>query len=397
MRNLLAWMSTHAQTVDLVLAAVVTAVPLAVEATDALDRGATVDAADLVASVLAFALIALRRRAPRAVFAISLVAAAWSITPADDQIVLQVAAFLCLITLAETTDRRTAWTAGGVAALVLFVTSAISIPGSFRDDSLQPVAWMLTAAAIGDAVRSRRAQDAATRDRAEALRQRAERAEEALEEETRRQIAEERLRIARELHDVVAHHIAVITVQAGVAGQRLRTDPDAAEVALGHVRRGANTVLDELGGILRVLRRPDDEAPERSPLPTATDLDRLVASFEMAGLVVDAELRGTDEPMAAATGLTLYRVVQEALTNAQRHGTGSAARLRVDVTPTGLDVEVRNPVGPNPHAESGTRRPSHGLVGMRERVAAAGGTIETGRIDGHFRVAVALPLRKDEP
>jgi signal transduction histidine kinase len=230
----------HPSVVDAVLAAVVTVVPLFVEATDAQHRGATLDAADVITSALAFGLIAARRRAPLTVFVVSLVAAVWSLNSADDQIVLQVAAFSTLYTVAATSSRVTAWACCAGASAALFATSVAIDAG----DTIQPAAWMLAAAALGDAVRSRRAYLDAVNERATALKDRAERAEQALEEEARRQVTAEPLRIARELHDLVAHNIAVISVQAGAANHLVHTDPDGAQEALGHVRRGASGVLD---------------------------------------------------------------------------------------------------------------------------------------------------------
>lgn len=386
--------SRHPLAVDVVLATVVTVVPLFVEATDAQERGATLDAADVVASVLAFALIVLRRRAPLPVFAVSLVAAVWSVTPADDQIVLQVAAFLTLFTVAATHERATAWTAGAFAAGSLFVAAALSHPGAVGDESIQPVAWMVAATALGDAVRSRRAYVTAVHERAAALEERAERAEQALDEEARRQVAEERLRIARELHDVVAHNMAVISVQASVAEHLLRSDPDGAQEALGHVRGGARGVLDELSGIVSVLRQPDEPATSTHPLPTLDDLDRLVADVRIAGLAVDWRTTGEPRAVSPAIGLAAYRIVQESLTNAQRHGRGGAAALHISYGDHAIGLEITNEAD-TPAAAS---RPGHGLVGMRERVAAAGGTVEIGPTGtGSFRVHATLPLAEEAP
>jgi signal transduction histidine kinase len=389
------WPAAHPLVVDTVLAAVVTAVPLFVEATDAQHRGATLDAADVASSALAFVLIVLRRRAPLPVFAVSLVAAVWSLTPADDQIVLQVAAFLTLYTVAAASDRATAWTAGGIAATSLFLTAAIAHPGPYDNESIQPVAWMVAATALGDAVRSRRSYLAAMLDRASAMQERAERAEQALEEEARRQVAEERLRIARELHDVVAHNIAVINVQAGLANHLVHTDPDGAQEALGHVRRGATSVLDEMADIVSVLRRPDDPAPANQPLPTLDQLDRLIADFTAAGLDVEWQTAGARKAVAPTTGLAAYRIVQESLTNAHRHGSSGRALLRVAFEPDALSIEVTNETTAS---AAGSSRLGHGIIGIRERVAAAGGTLEIGPTGtGWFRVHATLPVIEDGP
>lgn len=364
-------------------------VPLALlfEATDAGDVGATFDAVDAAAGALAFALILLRRRAPLAVLAAALVATIWSMEPDDDYAALQVAVCLVLYTVASTSNRKIAWTAGAVTGATLFVATAITNPGSWYDgQNLEATAWALVATALGDAMRSRRAYVAAMQERAE-------RAARALEEESRRQVVEERLRIARELHDVVAHHIAVINVQAGVATHLVRNDPAGAEEALAHVRGGAKSVLDEMSGILSVLRRSDDAPSSTAPLPTLDQLDELVASFTVIGLEVEWHTSGAPRPVAPAVQLAAYRIVQESLTNVQRHSRSPRACLRVDYGPDSLSVEVLN------DAATGTTtgRRGHGILGMHERVAAAGGTLDVGpTADGRFRVHATLPVTGDD-
>ncbi len=368
--------------VDLVVAASVAVVPLVVAATH---PGGPPFAVDVVASVVAFVLTLLRRRAPLQVFAVAVVAGVLSQVPDPDYVVLQVVVCLALYSVASTHSRRTAWTAWFVAAGALFVTATIFAAGARFDaaESLQPIVWTGLAAALGDAVRSQRAYIGAMRERAE-------RAEQALEEEARRQVVEERLRIARELHDVVAHQIAVINVQAGVAGHSVRDDPAAAEEALTHVRRGASAVLDELGGILSVLRQTDDPATSVAPLPRLDQLDELIADFAKVGLDIDWHTSGARRSVAPAVGLAAYRIVQESLTNAHRHGDGPRARLRVDYRPDALVIDVVNDTKADVSANG---RQGHGIVGMRERVIAAGGRIDVGPTrDGRFRVHVTLPV-----
>ena len=223
------------------------------------------------------------------------------------------------------------------------------------------------------------------------MEERAERAERTLEEEARRQVVEERLRIARELHDVVAHHIAVINVQAGVATHTLRDDPAGAEAALVHVRQGGRSVLDELAGILSVLRQPGDQPASIEPLPTLDQLDQLVATFTAVGLDVEWRTSGAHRPISPTLALAAYRIIQESLTNAHRHGRGSRARLRLDYHPDTLRIEVTNDTATN--NDEHRVRPGHGITGMRERVTATGGTFDAGRMpDGRFRVRATLPL-----
>ncbi len=390
------WPALRNVVVDLAIAATVCAGALLFEVFDAGDVGASLDAVDVAACVGAAALILLRRRAPLPVLVVAVIAAVWSLIPGDDQGVLPVAAMVALYTVASTSGRRTAWMAGAATAAALYVTAAITSAGPWYDgENFELVAWAGLATAAGDAVRSRRAYNLARQERATALEERAERAEHALEEEGRRRAMEERMRIARELHDVVAHHLAVINVQAGVAAHLLRDDPTGADEALTHVRRGAASVLDELSGILSVIRQSDEETSTTDPLPTLVDLERLVADFAIVGLDIEWHTAGAPRPVAPAIGLAAYRIIQESLTNAHRHGSDQTATLRLTYERDALRIEVLNDVDAERPADA---RRGHGTVGMRERVAAAGGTIEIGpTAGGQFRVHATLPTERAEP
>jgi signal transduction histidine kinase len=390
-----AWSASHSFVADIAIAAAVVAVAFVFEVADQGDVVDTLDPADLSAGAIAAALIVLRRHAPIPVLVAALVAGVWSLIPDDDQGVLRVAACLALYTVASTSSRRTAWTAGAVSAAALFVTATVTSAGSWYDgDNLELIAWTGIVTAIGDAVRSRRDYLIARQERATALQERAERAEQALDEEARRQVVEERLRIARELHDVVAHHIAVINVQAGVATHLVRDDPAGAEEALAHVRSGANSVLDELSSILSVMRRPDDPTTPTDPLPTLDQLDRLITDFTSVGLEVEWHTSGVRRRVSPAVALAAYRVIQESLTNAHRHGRSPRAVLRVEYHPDRLSVEVLNDAAAD---RPPTGRRGHGIIGMRERVIAAGGTIDAGpTADGRFRVHATLPLTGED-
>jgi signal transduction histidine kinase len=381
--------------VDLAIATTVCAGALIFEAVDAGDVGASLDAVDVATCALAAALIMLRRRAPLPVLGVAVTAAAWSLIPNDEQGVLPVAAILVLYTVASTSDRRTAWVAGATTAAALYLTAAITSAGPWYDgENLELIAWTAVATAAGDAVRSRRAYNLARQERATALEDRAERAERALEEEARRRVIEERMRIARELHDVVAHHIAVINVQAGVAAHLLRDDPTGAEEALTHVRRGAASVLDELSGILSVIRQSDDTVTT-DPLPTLDDLQHLIADFAKVGLEIEWHTAGAPRPVAPAIGLAAYRIIQESLTNAHRHGCRHHATLRLTYELDAVRLEVLNDIDDERLVATGR---GHGTAGMRERVGAAGGTIEIGRTaGGQFRVRASLPTEQAEP
>jgi signal transduction histidine kinase len=338
----------------------------------------TPTAADIGAALLAFVLVALRRRRPVVVLGAATAAAIWPVTTDGPAPVLTVAAFICAYTVAVETNRRTAWVAGGSAAAILYVAALVSGHNWSAPESLGAFAWTGMAVGVGDALRTRRAYVAAVEERAR-------RAEQSRDEEARRQVVEERLRIARELHDVVAHHIAMISVQAGVAAHVLRDRPDQAEDALAHVRAAARTVLDETSTLLGVLRRsdePDDSEPTRG----LARLGGLLDSLGGAGLRVEHRQEGDARELPAAVDLAAFRIVQESLTNAQKHGSGAAARLRLAYSPAGLAISIANDAAAQDRTGGG-----HGLVGMRERAAAVGGSLNAGREDGQFVVTAFLP------
>ncbi len=370
----------HPALLDGAIAAIVAGIPLLVAAVDA--RPDDLTAVLVAACVAAYILLFCRRRWPVAVLVLATAGSVVSIAVSEELVVLQIAAVIAVYTVSSTTQRATAWTAGVLTALALLLASWLfSSTAVFAPETLATIAWFGMATAAGDAVRNRRAY-------IKAVEERAERAERILEEEGMRRVAEERLRIARDLHDVVAHHIAVINVQAGVASHLLRTDPDGATAALAHVRQGGRSVLDELGTILRVLRRPDGLAAPVETVPTLDQLDELIKSFQESGLEVEWRSSGEHRPLSPAVEMTGYRVVQESLTNAHKHGSATGAKLRLDYSEEGLSIEVLNR-----GASDGPDQPGHGIAGMRERVEAVGGTIDVGRApDGRFRVHATLPV-----
>lgn len=230
--------------------------------------------------------------------------------------------------------------------------------------------WLAVVLAVSEVVRVRRDQ-AADRERA------------TLEEDQRR-IAEQRLNLARELHDVLAHNISLINVQASVALHLLDEQPDQAGPALANIKEASRDALHELRTALDVLRRGED-AP-RTPMPRLDDLSALVASVRTSGLDVRLEQHILQAaPLPAAFELAAYRIVQEALTNVTRHARAHAVTVRLGYE-HGLSVEVID------DGIGGSAHPGSGIVGMRERAAALGGTVEAGpRPGGGFRVAAHLP------
>jgi signal transduction histidine kinase len=294
---------------------------------------------------------------------------------------------LAVLTVAYKTDRRTSVLVALTVGPLLVVGASWRNGGWLEPDNLSMLGWTGFAAAVGDATRSKHAY-------LQAVEERARRAEHTREEEARRRVVEERMRIARELHDVVAHHIAVIHVQAGVVGHLLADQPDAAREALGHVRRSSRAVLDELGGLLDVLRQPDEPLTPTDPAPSLDRLGSLIESFAASGLQVDWAVSGTPQAVPAAVDLVAYRLVQEGLTNAHKHGTGS---VTLDVAFKGGNVAI-DIVNPSACVELGLAVNGHGLVGMRERARAVGGSVlAAGQSDGTWRVSARLPLHQVQP
>ncbi|MFD7081737.1 sensor histidine kinase [Streptomyces sp. NPDC059918] len=239
-------------------------------------------------------------------------------------------------------------------------------------------AWAIAVLAASEVVRVRREQWA--RDRAE--RKAAE----------RRRADEERLRIARELHDVLAHSISVINVQAGVGLALLDTDPEQARTALTTIKEASKEALGEVRQVLNTLRAPG-EAP-RAPAPGLDRLPELVGQAASAGLTVSVTGGAQARGLSPATDLAAFRILQEALTNVVRHSGSRTARIRISRPPGALELLVDDD-GPATGGDAGGS--GTGLIGMRERAAAQGGTIEAGRRpDGGFRVLARIPLETKE-
>ncbi|MFD7666758.1 sensor histidine kinase [Streptomyces sp. NPDC059788] len=405
----LAWIRAHPRAFDAVLAAaVLVAILVGAVAEPHGPHGPRFGHRELTTTTVVLAVVAsgalvLRRRFPRSVLAVTGVCTVLELVLETEapRAPVACAVVIALCTLAARTDRSTTWRVGALTVVVL--TAAAMLFGArpwYAQQNLGIFAWTGMAAAAGDAVRSRRAFVAAIRERAE-------RAERTREEEARRRVAEERMRIARELHDVVAHHIALVNVQAGVASHVMDSRPDQAKQALAHVREASRSALDELRATVGLLRQSDDDphAPTE-PAPGLGVLDQLVDGFVRAGLPVGLDVPRPADALPAAIDLTAYRIVQEALTNVHKHaGPGARATVRIVRAADALTVTVLDD-GADPAAADRTggdrdedeREPGtgggHGLTGMRERVAALRGTVETGpRASGGFRVHVRLPLQ----
>jgi signal transduction histidine kinase len=292
-----------------------------------------------------------------------------------------------LFGIALHSDRRRS----AIAFLASLVTLAFALavqPDGVPDGATVVSTFSLTAVAwlTGENIRHRRARWAALEERASML-------EREREERTRQAVADERLRIARELHDVVAHSMSVIAVQSGVGNHVIDSQPEEAKRALAAIETTSRDALTEMRRLLGVLRSGDeDPGAALEPAPGLGDVDQLVCQVTEAGLVATLVVEGDPSEVPAAVGLSAYRIVQEALTNVLKHG-GPTAQVRLRYSPGELAIDVVDPgpVGVNrgQHVVSA----GHGLIGMRERVAVFGGEFTAGpRPGGGFQVSARLPL-----
>jgi signal transduction histidine kinase len=235
-------------------------------------------------------------------------------------------------------------------------------------------------------VRTRRAYLAQVEERARRL-------ELEREENARRAVRDERTRIARELHDVVAHHVSAIAVQAGAAEEIVERNPQRAREALHVIQETSRQALIEMRALLNVLRSGDEAGREREPQPGMAQIDRLIERSRAAGLTVTLRVEGTVQPLPEALDLSAYRIVQEALTNSIKHAGPAHACVLVRYAERILELDIRDDGRGQTDRSAGPPQ-GRGLVGMRERVALFGGDMVVGPTPGQgFRVGVRLPLR----
>ena len=272
--------------------------------------------------------------------------------------------------------RRVAWATAVVGLAAYFTLAALldRVGPATAATIAAHLGWLLLVLSVSEiALAARQRRQAAERTRAE---------------EARRRAGEERMRIARELHDVLAHNISLINVQAGVALHLMDEQPGQSRTALVAIKQASNDALGELRSVLDVLRQ-GDEAPPRAPASGLAQLDSLVAGAGATGLEVRTRVEGLPRPLPAGTDLAAFRIVQESLTNVTRHAGPASATVLVRYGPDDLTVRVDDD-GRGPAAATG---PGNGIRGMRERVAALGGELTTGpRPGGGFRVQARLPI-----
>jgi signal transduction histidine kinase len=337
---------------------------------DQLDRRA-VDAVALALVLLGPAALAIRDRWPLVAVAVATGAVDVYIARGYPYGPIFVSLVVAIFTAVQAGHRRSMWwlAAGGYATFVVaaYVDPRSPDPGASH---LALVAgWLVVVLAMSDLVRVRREQ-AAERERTEL-------------EEGQRRVSEQRLQLAQELHDVLAHNISLINVQASVALHLLDEQPDQARPALTNIKVASRDALQELRAALDLLRR--GEAAPRTPTPRLADLDALVAGVRGSGLDVRLDHDPPPTSLPVAVELAAFRIVQEALTNVTRHAQARTVTVRLSYD-DGVTVEVTD------DGVGGIAGPGNGIVGMQERAAALGGTVEAGPLaGGGFRVAAHLP------
>jgi signal transduction histidine kinase len=347
--------------------------------------------------------VAFRRRAPLLAFAICATGGAWQMfaalsqQPGAQPLGSDAAVLVLIYTVAAYRPRRYSIVAmlicltGSAVAIIAWIpdTQPSSPPGIASGNLLGRALFAvvlfggstLIAWVLGDSMRYRRGYYAELEDKAARL-------EAERNAQAKVAAAAERARIARELHDVVAHHVSVMVVQADGAGYALRSDPDRAAAALKAISCTGRQALTEMRRLLGVLRSAGDQA-QLAPMPGLSELRELLDQAREAGLGVAYTLTGTPRELPEGAELAAYRVVQEALTNTRKHaGLAATAAVTLRYEPQALIVEVTDDGMAAPAGDAG----GHGLAGMRERIAMYGGTVEAGRLaGGGFSVVARLP------
>ncbi|MFJ2743498.1 sensor histidine kinase [Streptomyces sp. NPDC087440] len=351
----------------------------------------------LASIVLMCLVLALRRRFPERMLLLAIVVGLAQVALGVEPHLANFAMFVIVYTVAANGARWASRLALG-GSLVAATISQLRWPVD-KGDAVAPIAYavfltipFLLAWVLGDSLRTRRAYFAQLEERATRL-------EKEREAQAKVAVAAERARIARELHDVVAHNVSVMIVQADGAAYVMDASPDQAKQALETISTTGRQALAEMRRLLGVLR--SGEAPESGeyvPQPDVQQIEDLVEQVRTAGLTVDFRVEGTARPLPSGVELTAYRIVQEALTNTRKHGGPDAgASVRLVYFDDGLGLLVEDDGRGAAHElyeDGGADGQGHGLIGMRERVGMVGGTLDAGpRPGGGFRISALLPLK----
>lgn len=344
----------------------------------------------LALALAAAAVLVLRRRAPTATLAVSgaLVLALFAVENAAGSVAVIAPAF-ALYSLALTSGRLRLVAVLAAAAGAVVVVDLVLAGHGANALTLQTAAHVALVAIpvlAAETLRNRRAYVRVLVERLEA-------AEREREEEALRRAEQERLRIARDLHDVVAHTLTTINVQAGVAGRLLDRDPGHARGALATIETASHEALNELRAILGVLREPGNRSVPLEPAPDLAALGALIEQARRTGLQVSLEVEGQQpKRVPDAVQLAAFRILQESLTNARRHAPAAEARVSLAYGADRLRLAVENDAD---HADNGNgSRPGVGILGMRERAAALGGSLQAQSTGSRFRVLAELPYRR---
>ncbi|MFG3284978.1 sensor histidine kinase [Streptomyces sp. NPDC048111] len=339
------------------------------------------DAQGYVLVVLAGLPLAMRVRAPLTVLLCSQLAFVAYVASGYWPVVTTFGPMLALYTVASLRPARTAVVCGVLMSGEWVYAGAVSPRSSMASVVSQAAVFTLVLIRFG--ALARRSNELTRQLRGEQARR------------ARREVAAERGRIARELHDVVAHHMSVISVQAGLAGFVFASDPPTARAALATISGTSAEALEELRRMLQVLREAEDATPG-APMPGLDRMGELVERIRAGGVPVTLRTVGAPRPLAPGVELCAYRVVQEALTNVLKHAGGARAEVQLSYASHALTVSVVN-AGPDPGREAVIQdrvrsAGGHGLIGMRERAKLYGGSISIGpRSDGGFAVTLTLP------
>lgn len=336
----------------------------------------------IVAIVLAIVLAG-RRRWPVAVLAVILITSVGMIALGYTMYGYMLALAVCVYEIAK---RRARSATIGMSLLVIVALGIVVFLNTTGDDHFLRIVGLIAVigfgAAAGDAVQSRRSYVGSLTERIRL-------AEESREQEAQRRVVEERLRIARELHDAAAHQIAVINLQAGAASAALDGNRAGdARAALGKIQSSAQSVLGEISTLLHVLRT-DGRDDTLRPLRSLRDVAVLLTEFDHADLHVDLVAPSPLPVLSAATDIVAYKIIQEALTNAHKHSTDRHARVELTVAAADLGIRVSN----NATDAPATGRRGHGIAGIRERVATVGGAVRVKTGPARFVLDVRIPLR----
>ena len=374
-------METRVRSIDVALAAVVTAaLAVAMVAVDGDADTRSIDVLAWVSVVAAGGVLALHRRAPMVVLAVTTAALALYGLRQYPDVPIPFTVIVAIFAVSVARGPAKAWVPAVVSTAVLLATvfadSTTLFPALYAS-------WAAGAVLLGGSVLSRRAERAVLEERARHL-------AETREEEARRRVAEERVRIARDLHDSVAHTLASISVQAGVGAHVLDERPEDARDALLAIRHTSRDALTELRATLGMLR--SDDTASREPAAGLDRVPSLVESSRATGLAVDLVVEGEARPLPPAVDTAAFRIVQESLTNVIRHAGPARATVAVRHGGDRLEIEVTDNGRGAVDGDAG-RAGGHGLAGMRERVALLGGELDAGpRPSGGYRVRARLPL-----